>query len=423
MSRTSYVLDMAIALVLGALAGMYLLRQADASSALDDAALRAAVARRDGVKAALERVKLEIAEERRRQGLANVSVALPQIAEERRQPTDARRPKQWHDFPCALRDLKVAKVTKTCEVSCRDPACGRARDLCTRLFECEAVLVRDALLSEATGDLSGETARLVRDVPRARANDASMGGLLSSRWWQSKALQSVHKPRTYLVVSYGGCGSKMLAGWLSSLKQNVKRVYHLHDPTPPSELHELPLPRAKPSMQRDFRARRFPGSGKFRTDTPLVSDIDDFRVLFIFKDPVEALVSRYGYGHCLHLGGDCGDDEKKFPTLDAYARAGNDRMGLLAFFERYTTGSNRSFPIVLLNYHKLWDNLPALMQALGVPASQQASFPERTETVRNDLTAAAENKPAHSEATRRGLDVMYAPIISKIRALPAVSLV
>lgn len=423
MSRASCLVDMAIAVVFGALAGVYVLRQADASSALDDAALRAAVARRDGVKAALERVKVEIAEERRRQGLTNVSVVLPgmQIAEERRRQATLSR-QQWHDFPCALRDLKVAKVTRTCEVACRDAACGRARDLCSRLVECEAVLVRDVLLSEAEGDLSAQNARLVRDVPRARANDASMGGLLSSRWWQSKSLRSVEKPRTYLVVSYGGCGSKMLAGWLSSLKPTVKRVYHLHDPMPPSELRELPPPRAKPSTQRDFRARRFPGSGKFRTDTPLVSDVDDFRVLFIFKDPVEALVSRYGYGHCLHLSGDCGD-ERNFPTLDAYAKAGHDRMGLLSFFEKYTTPSNRTFPIVLLNYHKLWDNLPALMQALGVPASKLASFPERTETVRNDLTAAAENKPAHSEATRRALDAIYAPIISKIRALPAVSLV
>ena len=94
-------------------------------------------------------------------------------------------------------------------------------------------------------------------------------------------------------------------------------------------------------------------------------------------------------------------------------------MGLLAFFEAYT--SPQKYPIIALNYHKLWQNREAVMSALGLPASLASSFPERTETVRNDLTAAGEGNKAHSEATRRGLDRMYGRILERIRALPAVS--
>ena len=133
------------------------------------------------------------------------------------------------------------------------------------------------------------------------------------------------------------------------------------------------------------------------------------------------MVSRFGHGHCRHLDGDCGD-ERNWPTLDVYAKNGVDRMGVLAFFESYATpDAGRDFPIILLNYHKLWNNLEAVMDALGLPRDLARTFPERTETVRNDRTAAGERNPAHSEKTRAGLERIYAPIIAKIRAMPAVS--
>lgn len=44
--------------------------------------------------------------------------------------------------------------------------------------------------------------------------------------------------------------------------------------------------------------------------------MDRYRVVFIFKDPAEALVSRYFYNHCKNLrGADCGGSEKAFPGV------------------------------------------------------------------------------------------------------------
>uniref|UniRef100_A0A7S3NGV2 Sulfotransferase domain-containing protein n=1 Tax=Aureoumbra lagunensis TaxID=44058 RepID=A0A7S3NGV2_9STRA len=479
-SRHSW-LDMTLAIIVGALIGAFLLRYNQASSVQEDEALRQAVHRRDAVAQAIEKIKAELAMEgvRQREEIHNLSVSLGgswQPADVRARITNskiepeiehrnlignigsvARKLSRWSDFPCTLRDLKVARVTKTCEIACREFKCERAQRLCDRLVECDAVLVKpssdeidikDAQKKQV--DLSSVNARLVRDVAQAKTLDASLQALSSSRWWQSRALQNqVYKPRTYVVISYGGCGSKMLAGWLSSLEAQsavkrpsrkqqpitkksatfpkyVKRVYHLHDAHPPLTLRELPPPRAPPTNQKDFRARRFPGGGHFRSDTPLIpeSSLDDYRLLFIFKDPVEALVSRYGYGHCLHLGGNCGTNERTFPKLDAYARRGIDNMNILSFFKNYVTPNpNRSFPIILLNYHKLWDNLDALMAALGLPPQLASTFPQRTETVRNDLTAQAEGNQAHSEATRQYLDKIYDPIIQRIRDLPAVTVV
>ena len=318
-------------------------------------------------------------------------------------------------------------------MDCREATCSRAEALCARLVECDAVLVGGAPLADARarGDLSKASARLVRDLGRQQRADASAAALSASRWWGSAALPvpadaaaGGRKARTYVVVSYGGCGSKMLAGWLSGLGAgHVGRVFHFHDKRPPDDLRRIPDAPRKPSAQRDYRARRFPGGGRFKTDTPVVrgAGLDDYRVLYIFKDPVEAMVSRFGHGHCKHLDGDCGE-ERAFPKLDAYAARGVDRMGLLKFFEAYSApDGDRGFPIVLLNYHKLWNNLDAVMDALGLPRALGASFPERTETVRNDRTAAGEGNAAHSEKTRRGLEAIYAPILAKIVDMPAVS--
>ena len=41
----------------------------------------------------------------------------------------------------------------------------------------------------------------------------------------------------------------------------------------------------------------------FKTDTAVVpaSKMDEYRVVFIYKDPVESLVSRFDHNHCTHV--------------------------------------------------------------------------------------------------------------------------
>lgn len=49
--------------------------------------------------------------------------------------------------------------------------------------------------------------------------------------------------------------------------------------------------------------------------------MDSYRVVMIFKDPAEALVSRYFYNHCKNLrGADCGATPQDFPSLERYRR-------------------------------------------------------------------------------------------------------
>ena len=70
-----------------------------------------------------------------------------------------------------------------------------------------------------------------------------MQRLQVSRWWGSAALSTATRQRIYIVNSYGGCGSKMMAGWLSQLPAKHKVfVYHLHDRHPPDQLRAMPKP-------------------------------------------------------------------------------------------------------------------------------------------------------------------------------------
>eukprot|EP00613_Pedinella_sp_CCMP2098_P066974 CAMPEP_0171986304 /NCGR_PEP_ID=MMETSP0993-20121228/274804_1 /TAXON_ID=483369 /ORGANISM="non described non described, Strain CCMP2098" /LENGTH=580 /DNA_ID=CAMNT_0012639209 /DNA_START=8 /DNA_END=1750 /DNA_ORIENTATION=+ len=344
-------------------------------------------------------------------------------------------PSSFRDFPCALRNFKKAQVTTTCEIDCGDGKCSKAFETCAGYVECHALVFKGAA-DRSNPNLSGASAVLKTDSSRSRDN--SLERVRLSAWWGTPALSTQPRPRVYIVASYGGCGSKMMAGWLSQLApQHKTYVFHLHDRTPPQQLHTMakpPSPVIKGGgrgEKSDYRSGRFPGASVFKEDTGLVppNKLDDYRVVFLYKDPVESLVSRYGFGHCLHIQGDCGEaqgmTEKTWPKLDAYAKAQKDDMRLSEHFNNYMQGGGekRSYPIVALNYHKLWDNLPAMMAALGLPPELEKSFPKRTETVRNDATGKAEGNQAHTEATRELLRKLYRPMIDSVSTNPAVLIV
>ena len=76
-----------------------------------------------------------------------------------------------------------------------------------------------------------------------------------------------------------------------------------------------------------------------------------------------------------------------------------------------------------VNYHKLWDNLPALLAALGLPHHLAATFPQRAETVRGGDDAELAAGGERLAATRAALRHMYAPMVAEIKANPAVLVV
>jgi len=317
------------------------------------------------------------------------------------------------DFSCPLRDYE--EVSK-CQLKCKDTSCSRAKTICSHFLECTHVVYS----GEQNTDMTGQMVTLMHQV--AEEGEQEFMDYLSP-WIEKNTISFDIKPRTYVIISYGGSGSKMLSGWISDLdKSLVVKVRHMHDPNPPKVMREFNKPLAETSHQQDYRNRHIPG-GHFPRDTALISpaDYDNYRYIYIFKEPVEGLVSRYGPGHCEHVGGDCGPADS-FPKLDEYAAAGRDFFRITDFFDAYTTPDpSREYPIICLNYHKLWDNIPSVVKALGFPPEVANTFPKRTETVRNDATGAREGNAAHTEETRGKLREMYKHVREKIMSMPATS--
>ncbi len=309
------------------------------------------------------------------------------------------------DFPCPLRDLPPDSA---CTLKCPDASCNRAQEICSIYVECDGVEMGDGVA-------------VLKHTPKKDDPAAYKVGLEKAI---SQKFTLTSKPRTYVIISYGGSGSKMLSGWISDLpKSHVVKVRHMHDPNPPEIMREFNRPLNEATHQSDYRTRHIPG-GMFPRDTAEIpfDRYDEYRYVFIFKDPVEGLVSRYGHGHCMHVGGDC-PPEGNFPDLYEYAKGGTDWFKISNFFDNWTGGGKTGYPVVLLNYHKLWDNLPEVVEALGLPETMATSFPDRSETVRNEETGKREGTKAHSEEVRALLRKMYKGVREKIWALPAVSFV
>jgi hypothetical protein len=217
--------------------------------------------------------------------------------------------------------------------------------------------------------------------------------------------------------------------------------------------------RLRTQYRTDARERRFAGGFRFMKDGEgydVTDKRDVYRVVLILKDPVEALVSRYGHGHCMnlqvgghcsphslmrllllllphptppllatppHAQGSCGPGPEAFPPLEEYARRGVDSMGMTAFLLNYlgSPPRPRDYGLVVINYHKLWDNVPLVLDALGLPRMLERMWPAREETRRNQRTAEEPGGgPAHAEATRRLLRGMYGELAELVQGLPAV---
>lgn len=76
---------------------------------------------------------------------------------------------------------------------------------------------------------------------------------------------------------------------------------------------------------------------------------------------------------------------------DRYAEEkGEDRLKMRLFYENYCTPQGaqrlaRNYPVVCVNYHKIWDNPAALVRALGLPG-------EEAEKVRDGVSGAGSRK-------------------------------
>ncbi|CAM9598033.1 unnamed protein product, partial [Discosporangium mesarthrocarpum] len=263
------------------------------------------------------------------------------------------------------------------------PTCTRARKVCSYYPECTHVLLPPAARAgnvavvRAGAGAGAEAGVVYARLLHEPRSDGSLEKVVSQGMWGKTKFSFSKRPRVYYIVSFGGCGSKMLGGWLYDRgRQLVTKVFHFHDPHPPERLYQTTVGMYAHNTLRNMRYReyKFPeGDFSFPSSGAEVRDIDSYRVVVIFRDPAEALISRYFRGHsrqiprALTLTLIC----LREPTC-SYAEEAGDRLGLASFFYNFCKPGGggrprRNYPVVCINYHKIWDNPEAVVRALGLP--------------------------------------------------------
>ena len=86
--------------------------------------------------------------------------------------------------------------------------------------------------------------------------------------------------KTFYICSYGGCGSTMLTAQLSK----YGKVEHVHSRFPPNKLQYI--------TNEHFNGREVP-----------IAHLKDYYVIYLYKNPVKAILSRFTLKeHLRHIG-------------------------------------------------------------------------------------------------------------------------
>ena len=166
----------------------------------------------------------------------------------------------------------------------------------------------------------------------------------------------------YYIFSYGGCGSTMLTGFLG----NFGKAYHLHDRTPPEFLSS------------EFKVAEKTNCKIWMSDD-LATKVDDdkARAIYIYRDPVKAVISRPSWQHTYHIEGDI--EEHPEGTVE-YASQGVDRRRYEEHFDNWNDYENINYKVLYLNYDHLWENLNTVMGYCRLPRNLSSKFPQKRET-------------------------------------------
>ena len=199
--------------------------------------------------------------------------------------------------------------------------------------------------------------------------------------------------KIYYVCSYTGCGTMLLT---TALENEETLVRICHSRFPPDKLEFVfsdGLPEI-PKKRKDYNKTMFKFNGTKVPDDLL----DKITVIYIFKNPVNSIYSRLrnnfyaGFIESPHGQCELTDiiDQKK------------DLFELEQFFDNYTKPNpNRNYPIICVNYHKLFEEQDKLTEYLGIPPLGLVK---------------KENK--HEMKDLETLEEIYKPLNDKIKNMP-----
>lgn len=200
--------------------------------------------------------------------------------------------------------------------------------------------------------------------------------------------------RYYYVMSYGGCGSTLISRFL----ENYGRVKHLHTRVPPKELEYAGYDNS------DEKCKNTTHMNGIKVPEHLLKN---FTVIYIYKDPVRAIYSRFSIP--FHLKNvSCKMSIKKYDLL----KSKKDLYGIEEFFDNWTTPDpERNYDIICVKYSDLFDKQDELFELLNLKVAPEDRLFKR-ETERKNNTA--EEKILYQ---------IYQPLIDKINSKKFIEIV
>ncbi len=142
---------------------------------------------------------------------------------------------------------------------------------------------------------------------------------------------------------------------------------------------------------------------------------DTTKVLFLYADPVDVVLSLHRRDHAFEHSIRLGSRKLWFPrNVERFAASGRDLLRLEAHFDAWISPAAREYEILVLRYERLWDNLDVILQHIGLRADLAAHFP------------AKQKRQSHSwegsPTVIAQLRTIYGPLIGKMQRLHDVEL-
>ena len=162
--------------------------------------------------------------------------------------------------------------------------------------------------------------------------------------------------RVFYVCSYGGCGSKLLCDYLKLFGE----VKHIHSRYPPLRLEYVGNEMGGDTYSEWFNGIQIPENELYR-----------YTVIYIYKDPVRSIYSRFkDPGHLVNIGTD------KNIKIEDVASSKKDLYGLYEFYGNYMRPNvKRNYKIICVRYEDLFEKLGELNKALRL-INTKITFPK-----------------------------------------------
>jgi len=227
--------------------------------------------------------------------------------------------------------------------------------------------------------------------------------------------------KVFYICTYGGSGSRMLESWF----KQYGITYHVHDPYPPEILTHCQSIRQKndPDFDNydDFEVTEAGEKYEVIKGAPVLQnfdlnswggeelDLNKYKpyVIYVYSKPECSIWSRCEPPHwqSLHVPNNTIKKVCDLINIPIEIEAGTGRYQDTLIFDRRTENTNKinsikylnldhdhlgyerffynyacvpkSYDILLLNYHYLWENLEPLFDCCGIPLEDIQKFPRQ----------------------------------------------